>query len=323
MVPGHPLQSGQPPESQGAGEAVDPRSLDLAREMGILNINKPASVTSHNVVARVRRLADLRRVGHAGTLDPMATGVLVLCLGRATKVAEYIADAPKTYLATIHFGVVTETWDTEGQVVQRRDVAGLSLADVEAVLPEFLGRIEQTPPAYSALKRDGQPLYRLARRGIAVSPPPRTVEIRQLEVLAWRPPELVLKVACAKGTYMRSLAYDLGERLRVGAHLSALVRLAVGQFRIEDAADLQALERGAPGLWTHYVVPLRRALSHLPGLTIDEDTARRLSLGQAVSLPEQSSQTLFAYTRDDRLVAILKYNVQDALWRPHKVLLAV
>ena len=327
MNSGDPLGSQQQsPRREGKEPPCDSHSRGEAAasaEMGVLNVNKPPSVTSHNVVARIRRIVNMRRVGHAGTLDPMATGVLVVCLGRATKVAEYIADAPKTYLATIHFGVVTETWDTEGQVVERHDVSGLSLAAIEAVLPAFQGLIEQTPPAYSALKQDGQPLYRLARRGIAVQPAPRIVHIYQLDVVAWQPPELVLRVMCAKGTYIRSLAYDLGRQVRSGAHLSALVRLAVGQFRIEDAVDLDALERGALGPWTQYVVPLRQALAHLPGTTIDEDTARRLSLGQAVSLPGQSGQRLFAYRQDGCLVAILDYSEQDSLWRPHKVLLAV
>jgi tRNA pseudouridine55 synthase len=324
------IDTGDPAEPNGLRSHALDENAPVRREdadkdlagapMGILNINKPASVTSHNVVARIRRVVDTRRVGHAGTLDPMATGVLVLCLGRATKVAEYIADAPKVYLATVHFGVVTETWDTEGRVLERHDASGLSLSAIEAVLPAFRGQIEQTPPAFSALKQDGQPLYRLARRGIAVQPAPRRVEIRQLDVLAWRPPELVLKVACTKGTYIRSLAHDLGERLGVGAHLSALVRLAVGQFRVEDAIDLDALERGVLGSWTQYVVPLRQALAHLRCVTIDDDSARRLSLGQAVSLPEEPGDLLFAFTQDDRLVAIARYNAQDALWHPHKVL---
>jgi tRNA pseudouridine55 synthase len=289
MDPGDPLEPEQPCQAQGneapsSGQHVGEEPA--GEEMGILNINKPAAVTSHNVVARVRRVVNMRRVGHAGTLDPMATGVLVVCLGRATRVAEYVAETPKTYLATIHFGVVTETWDTEGQVLERHDVGDLSLTAIEGVLPEFRGRIEQVPPAYSALKRDGQPLYRLARRGIAVHLAAREVEILQLDVMAWRPPELEIKVSCTKGTYMRSLAYDLGRRLGVGAHLSALVRLAVGSFRIEDAVDLEALEREAPGLWTRHVAPLREALAHLPGVTVDQDTARRLSLGQAVALAE-------------------------------------
>jgi tRNA pseudouridine55 synthase len=289
-------------------------------EMGVLNMNKPAGVTSHDVVARIRRLANLQRVGHAGTLDPMATGVLVVCLGRSTRVAEYIADAAKTYLATIHFGVVTETWDTEGQVRESHDVSGLSLAAIEQVLPAFQGCIEQVPPAYSALKRNGQPLYRLARRGVALQPAPRAVQIYQLDVVEWRSPELVLRVTCSKGTYIRSLAYDLGQRLGVGAHLSALARLAVGRFRLEDAIELDTLERDAPHLWMRHLVPLRVALAHLPGVTVDDDTARRLSFGQAVPLPEQAEGLLFAYAQDGRLVAVLEYSAQDMLWQPRKVL---
>jgi tRNA pseudouridine55 synthase len=319
MDPGDPLEPEQPREGSSGGR--NGGGEPAGAEMGVLNIDKPPYVTSHDVVARIRRVVNQRRVGHAGTLDPMATGVLVICLGRATRVAEYVADAPKTYLATIHFGVVTETWDTEGLVLERHDVSALSLAAVEEVLPEFRGRINQVPPAYSALKRDGQPLYRLARRGIAVQPAPRMVEIKQLDVVTWRPPELELKVTCTKGTYIRSLAYDLGRRLGVGAYLAALVRLAVGSFSIEHAVDLEELEREAPGLWARHLVPLRRALAHLPSVTVDEETARRLSLGQAVSLAEPPGELLFAYGQDDRLVAVLQYSAQDALWCPHKVLL--
>jgi len=290
-------------------------------EMGVLNVNKPLGVSSHHVVARIRRLTNVQRVGHAGTLDPMATGVLVVCLGRATRVAEYIADAAKTYLATVHFGVVTETWDSEGRVLETRDVTDLSLGAIEAVLHEFLGRIEQVPPAYSALKQDGQPLYRLARRGVAVQPAPRVVEIERLEIVDWRPPELVLRVTCTKGTYIRSLAFDLGRRMGVGAYLSALIRLAVGHFHLEDAVDLETLEREASHLWSHYVVPLRVALDHLPGITVDDDTAWRLSMGQAVPLVRQAEALLLAYDPEGRLVAVLSYDAQDDLWHPRKVLL--
>ncbi|MCD6519847.1 MAG: tRNA pseudouridine(55) synthase TruB, partial [Anaerolineae bacterium] len=178
---------------------------------GILNIDKPKGLTSHDVVDRVRRLAKQRRVGHAGTLDPLATGVLILCLGGATRIVEYLSESPKAYRATIRFGLVTDTWDLEGKVIEEREWQGLSLAEIQQVLSQFQGTIEQVPPMYSALKHQGKPLYKLARQGITVARKPRRVEIYRLSILDWRPPELVLEVECSKGTYIRSLAYELGQ----------------------------------------------------------------------------------------------------------------
>jgi tRNA pseudouridine55 synthase len=231
---------------------------------GIFNINKATGITSHDVVARVRRLIGQRRVGHAGTLDPLASGVLPVLVGQATRLAEYLSESGKAYRATVRFGVATTTYDAEGEVVRAAPEAALALRRerIEAALPGFLGEQEQVPPIYSAIKRDGQPLYALARAGRAVTPEPRRVRIEALRIVAWQPPDLVLDVECGKGTYIRSLAYDLGERLGPGAHLAALVRTRSGPFRLVESVtlerlaaalgassqDLQSSAQGSPGL---------------------------------------------------------------------------
>ncbi|MBM3190089.1 MAG: tRNA pseudouridine(55) synthase TruB [Chloroflexi bacterium] len=287
---------------------------------GILNINKPRGWTSHDVVARVRRLSRQRRVGHAGTLDPQATGVLIVCLGKATRVAEYLADADKRYLATVRFGATTDTWDAEGRIVEERPWEHLTLAAIEAAAKSLEGSIEQTPPMYSALKREGQPLYRLARRGLTVERAARPVEIHRLDIRDWQPPDLVVEVHCSKGTYIRALAHDLGQTLGTGAYLAALVRTAVGRFRLENATDLDTL-MGAEddGAWQRYLLPISEGLSGLPCVTVGDDIARRIVHGRAVPLSEPAAPFVCAYDERGRLLAILRPDGEA--WRPHKVLL--
>src|SRR5215469_16571353 len=216
---------------------------------GIFAINKAPGMTSHDVVARVRKLAKQKRVGHAGTLDPLATGVLPILLGQATRVAEYLSEGGKAYRATIRFGVVTDTYDAEGRV-SRTSAVALHEDEIAAVLPDFLGEQMQVPPAYSAVKRGGQPAYRLARAGEEVALEPRNVVIYALRVVSWEPPDLVLDVECGAGTYIRSLAYDLGQRLGPGAYLAGLVRTRSGPFSLAQCLTLEALEAAlADGHW--------------------------------------------------------------------------
>lgn len=207
---------------------------------GFLVVDKPSGRTSHEVVATVRRAAGrASKVGHAGTLDPMATGVLVVCLGVATRLAEWATGADKTYRAEVRFGVETDSYDADGTVVAEHPV-GLTRAQVEAALAHFVGEIDQRAPAFSAIQVGGRRLYDLARRGEVVDAPVRRVAIRRLDLLDWDRPVATVDLTCSKGTYVRSLAHDLGEALGVGAHLSALRRLASGGFRIEDAVPLDA-----------------------------------------------------------------------------------
>ncbi|HEY7834342.1 MAG TPA: tRNA pseudouridine(55) synthase TruB [Ktedonobacterales bacterium] len=249
---------------------------------GIFNLDKSAGMTSHDVVARVRRLTHQRRVGHAGTLDPAATGVLPVCVGQATRVAEYLSERGKAYRATIRFGAVTDTYDAEGQVVRTAPVA-LTEAEVAAVLPGFLGPQLQVPPIYSALKRDGRPLYELARAGEAVTVAPRPIVIESLTIVTWASPDLVLDVDCGKGTYIRSLAYDLGERLGPGAHLAALVRTRSGPFSLNDSITLEELELVlVDGTWPDHLYAPDEALLDRDAAILGPASETRLRNGQVL-----------------------------------------
>lgn len=291
---------------------------------GILNLNKPQGWTSHDVVARVRRLTGERRVGHAGTLDPLATGVLLVCLGAATRLAEHLQAAPKTYRATVRLGISTDTGDAEGRVVAARPVPDLSLEALEAALDAFRGPIMQRPPAYSAVKQGGVPLYRRARRGEEVVAPLRQVTIYALEVVAWAPPDLTLQVVCSSGTYVRSLAHDLGERLGCGGHLVALCRTASGRFRLEEAVSLEELAAAAArGDWTRFVWPVQRALEDFLPVPVSAEDEARLRHGQALPCPvPPSREEGYALSAQGEVVALLRYDASRRAWHPYKVLVA-
>jgi tRNA pseudouridine55 synthase len=283
-------------------------------------------MTSHDVVARVRKLLGQRRVGHTGTLDPLATGVLPICVGQATRVAEYLSEGGKAYRATIRFGVETTTYDAEGEVVREAPVA-LTREDIETVLPEFLGEQEQVPPVYSAIKRDGKPLYKLARAGEDVTAEPRRVRIDALDIMAWNSPDLTLDIECGKGTYIRSLAFDLGRRLGPGAYLAGLVRTRSGPFTLDQSVTLEKLEVALAGDgWRALLHPTDEALADWGAVTLDEEGERRLRNGQTLSLPPESitagtseSELLRAYATDGRFLGILRRDDTVFTWRPHKV----
>jgi tRNA pseudouridine55 synthase len=208
----------------------------------ILNINKPEGWTSFDVVKKVRRLLRVKKVGHAGTLDPFATGVLLVCTGRATKRVSKLMGLEKEYVGVVELGKTTDTLDVTGSIVEEREVPAVTLDEVRQVAGEFVGRISQVPPAYSALKVNGRRMYKLARKGEAVALPPRTVEIYAVDVLDLNLPELTIRVRCGKGTYIRALARDIGERLGTVAYLRTLQRTAIGPYRIEDALRIEDLE---------------------------------------------------------------------------------
>lgn len=288
--------------------------------VGFLNIDKPTGWTSHDVVARVRRIVRERQVGHAGTLDPMATGVLLVCVGRATRLVEYVSGLPKVYRATVTFGVETDTWDAEGMVVGESDATGLTVERLSKLLEPFRGEIAQVPPMYSALKRDGQPLYRLARAGLIVEREPRTVRIDRLEIVGWDAPRLSLLVECSAGTYIRSLAYDLGQAAGTGAHLSALVRAAIGHFSLEQATTLDTLAEAGEG-WHRWLIEPHHALRHLPAVTVTGKMAQDLGHGRSIELScEVSGEVCCAYDASHRLIAVLVPEDRPGWWRPHKVL---
>jgi len=254
-------------------------------------------------------------VGHAGTLDPQAGGVLLICLGQATRVSEYLMGSPKLYRARVLLGRVTETCDIEGAVLEERLVE-VDRAAVEAALARFRGPILQTPPMYSAVHHEGERLYRLARRGVTVERTPRPVEIYHLELVAWQPPEIELDVTCSPGTYIRSLAHDLGLALGCGACLAGLTRLASGDFRLEEAVPLDELtaER-LPSL----LYPLDAALRRFPVIRLAEAAARAVCAGQPVTAlsPEGEAMLARAYSPAGELLAVVEYRA--GAWWPHKV----
>lgn len=287
---------------------------------GFLNINKPQGITSHDVVAQIRRGLKQRgmgkvKVGHAGTLDPMATGVLIVCLGAATRLSDDVMHGEKQYRATLKFGETTDTYDAEGQITQTRDASALTHDQIEAALPAFTGAILQVPPMYSAIKQGGKKLYDLARQGQTVEREPRAVTIRALEIVAWSAPFLGLDVTCSAGTYIRSLAYDLGESLNVGSHLTGLIRTGSGAFTLENAISLTTLEYTAD--WSPLLTPLQTALPHLPTIAITLEQARELRFGRALPCDGNDVERGVAILPDGELIAVLKR--LENMWQPEKV----
>ncbi len=250
---------------------------------GILLLDKPVGITSNAALSRAKRIIGIKKAGHAGTLDPMASGLLVLCFGQATKVAAFLLDADKTYEAEVRLGVTTDSEDAEGKVLDRKSVPVFEEAQIEAVLERFRGPIEQVPPMHSALKHKGKRLYELARKGESVERPPRSVVIHSLELTGREEEILCLRVSCSKGTYIRSLARDIGEALGCGAHLTGLRRTASAPFDIADAVGLPALESLAPEQARALLVPPDRALEHLPALELDDQQAHRICHGQRLA----------------------------------------
>lgn len=288
---------------------------------GILNTDKPAGMTSHDVVAAVRRITGEKRVGHAGTLDPMATGVLLVCFGQATRVTEYLMDSPKRYRAGIVLGIATDTYDAEGDVTHRNSNVSFTCAQIEEALSSFVGRIEQLPPLYSAIKHQGVPLYKLARRGIVVERKPRFVEVYDIKLIDWSWPSLTIEVECSKGTYIRSLAHDLGEKLGCGAHLRELVRLASGRFTLEDALTLEEFaESFSQGRWRDLLHPIDEALLGFDAMVVDRDAEYKIRHGQQIEGKGSVSTALCrAYSPVGDFIGLLERDPRTGLWQPRKV----
>ncbi|MCA9907784.1 MAG: tRNA pseudouridine(55) synthase TruB [Anaerolineae bacterium] len=283
---------------------------------GFLNIDKALGVTSHDVVARIRRELKLRKAGHAGTLDPLATGVLVICLGPATRLSEYVMHSTKRYVAQVHFGRVTTTDDSEGEVIAEHATDKLTRADVEAALAAFTGDILQKPPVFSAIKQGGRKLYEMARAGIAVDVPARQVRIDSILFQDWQPPVAVLDVTCSSGTYIRSLARDLGEALDVGAYLAGLRRVMSGSFHIDDAATLDAIL--ADSEWTRHLVSPQHALANWRRIDLDASLATTIAHGGAIPAEIGADNELaLTFAPSDELLAVVRR--EQALWVPQKV----
>jgi tRNA pseudouridine55 synthase len=255
---------------------------------GILLLDKPLGISSNHALQRVKRLFNAQKAGHTGNLDPLATGVLPICLGEATKVSAFLLDADKRYRGKVKLGVRTRTADAEGEVIEEREVGELDEARIRAVLEQFLGEIEQIPPMHSAIKVDGKPLYKLAHQGIEIERKPRRVTIYALELLSIQGDTLEIDVSCSKGTYIRTLAEDIGEALGCGAHLSGLVRTEAGPFHLDDAVDMATLEHLAeegPQALDALLLPVEGALENWPDVTLSDNAAYYLGMGQAVMVP--------------------------------------
>lgn len=283
---------------------------------GFFNVHKPLGMTSHDVVAKIRRGLKLKKVGHAGTLDPLASGVLIICVGHATRLSDYVMHMTKRYHADVCLGVTTETYDAEGAVQQVRDPSQVTRDSVVTALKPFLGDIEQIPPMYSAIKQGGKKLYDLARAGETVEREARRVRIDSLDLIEWSPPHFTVNITCSAGTYIRSLAYDLGEALNVGAHLAGLTRLSSGTFTLEQAVTLDMLL--SSDQWKQYVVTPQQALPHWPILNLDADQTAHMLQGRAFAgSTEMTSENVFAVAPDGRLLGVLE--ARGGRYRPHKV----
>jgi tRNA pseudouridine55 synthase len=303
---------------------------------GILNVDKPSGSTSFQIVALVRKLSGEKRVGHAGTLDPMATGVLPVCLGQATRVVEFFSVMTKRYLAEIELGIETDTYDVTGQVMRRRDPSAINQARLEAVLPAFRGAIQQTPPMYSALKHCGKPLYTLARAGIEIERKPRTADVDSLELVDFRSPVVTLDIVCGKGTYIRSIAHDIGQMLGCGAAMRSLVRTRYGPFEKIEAVSVEKLTGAFRlGNWPELVHAPDCVLTHLPAVVLDVEAEKHMKMGRTLNPGEVTetppagetgkasvpAEQCRAYALDGRFVGVLRFNAGNGFWHPEKVLL--
>ena len=307
---------------------------------GILNIDKPKGETSFGVVAKIKRLTRERRVGHAGTLDPQATGVLPVCLGHGTRVVEFLLGATKAYRAQIELGVATDTCDASGKITQLGDASGVSREQLESALNSFCGLIQQTPPMYSAVKYQGKRLYELARAGIEVERKSRPTIIYHLELIEWQSPIVTIELVCGKGTYIRSLAYDLGQALGCGANLKSLIRLRYGLFDIKDAVSLPQLEDAFRyGYWQHFVYPIDIVLLDWAAIVVSNNTEQLIKNGRPLALgsdtgsggtdylkPYPRTQSFLGsrcrvYTLDGCFLGVLCFNPERGQWQPEKVFL--
>ena len=290
---------------------------------GFVVVDKPAGWTSHDVVARARRVFGERQIGHAGTLDPAATGVLPLAVGSATKVLEYLIDASKTYVARVAFGVETDSADGDGTVTMVADPGGLNERTVIEALARFRGPIEQAPPMHSAVKVGGKRLYDLARRGETIARAARQVTVHHLELIAWEPPVATLMIDCSKGTYVRSLAHDLGRVVGVGAYLDDLVRVRTGPFTLCEAwtlAELGAAE--LPAAWPEIAHHPDMAAAALPAILLNDNDRRRWSHGLAVAsgpAPLQD-EVVRAYDQSGGWLGVGRGDATRGAWRPTKVI---
>ena len=272
------------------------RTRNARRIDGVLLLDKPLGPSSNSVLQHVKRLFEAQRAGHTGTLDPRATGLLPICLGEATKFGSQLLDADKAYVADVRLGIRTETGDAEGLIVEERPVKVIK-EQIDSALAAFRGEIVQIPPMYSALKKDGQPLYKLARMGVEVERKARNVTIRRLEARAFEADLLQMYVQCSKGTYIRTLAEDIGEFLGCGAHLASLRRVETGSLSLERATSLERLEELDLAERTKLLLPVDTLVAELPRIELGEDAAHRFQQGQETDVPTEYPSAILGQAR--------------------------
>lgn len=288
---------------------------------GLLNVNKPVGPTSHDIVAAIRRGAKEKRIGHAGTLDPLASGVLLVALGQATRLVEYLQASQKTYRAEVTLGIATDSYDAEGSVVATRNVPpDLSVTDVDQALEQFRGLIQQTPPVYSAIKVAGKSAHQRVRDGETVELQARPITIHEAVIEVFNPPTVQLRIVCSPGTYIRSLAHDLGQALGCGGMLSGLVRTASGGFTVEQAVNWPDLQASFDdGSWDRYLLPADQALESMPQIVTSADEVARIANGMPVNRTDASDTIGRAYTADGRFIAVMQGSTVSQVWQPIKV----
>ncbi|NLZ93736.1 MAG: tRNA pseudouridine(55) synthase TruB [Firmicutes bacterium] len=287
---------------------------------GVLNLLKPPGMTSHDAVSVIRRLTGIRKIGHTGTLDPGAAGVLPLCIGQATRVAEYVLEMDKIYRAELHLGVATDTEDAAGKVIEEKAVPMLNFSDVEKVMAGFVGKRMQTPPMYSALRVKGKKLYEIARQGETVERQPRLVQFYQLQLLQLRGNKILFDVACSRGTYIRTLCRELAAALGTVGHMSFLLRLGVGPYTIANSLTIEECRLlQAESKLPDFLQPLDTALISLPYILISAEEAQQLKYGRWIKLtklPEEGT-LVRVYAPEQQLVAVAQ--IEKNYVRPRKV----
>ena len=290
---------------------------------GILVVDKPVGLTSHDVVDIIRRGTNIRRAGHTGTLDPRASGVLVILIGPAVRLSEFVSASDKRYQAILRLGSATDTYDAEGHFTRQPSTTPVEVTEAQfnEVLQRFIGEIEQTPPPYSAVKVHGRKAYEMAREGEEVDLAPRKINVFHLEILEWAPPEVVIDVHCSSGTYVRSLANDVGNALGCGAYLVGLRRTKSGRFSLRDATPLRKLQEAfAAGNWYQYLIPAAEALAEWPAVELNPDEVEEVKHGHRVKAVEGAQPGLVrGVSMAGELIAILGLDEASHEWQPKKV----
>lgn len=296
------------------------QSFDVKNAIsGVLVVDKPVGMTSHDVVQVIRKGSNIRRAGHTGTLDPRASGVLVVLIGPAVRLSEYVSASDKRYQAVIQLGKTTDTYDADGKTTSSSPV-NITEELFNEELQKFVGQIEQVPPPYSAVKVQGRKAYDMARKGEEFELEPRIINVYSLELLEWAPPEVVIDVNCSSGTYVRSLANDLGARLGCGATLTGLRRTKSGRFSLRDAVPLRKLtEAFADGTWYQYLIPAAEALSDWPTIELSHDQVDALRHGHRIPADSKEKLKVCGVSEQGELVALMELDEEKLEWQPKKV----